>query len=135
MEQSWHAALGYCATCLRMRFLAFSCASSGFNGGGRIEQDDLLLLLDFLYADARRRAISSLVLFSVWASVLCPYLCSCVYPHASRDAYNCRSTRTANYRRQLREAGAAMTTHSHLDATTKTWNIRRDVPLAFILHY
>src|SRR6266568_9555176 len=74
-----------------------------------------------------------MVLFSVWASVLC--LCSCVYPNASRDAYNCRSTRTANYRRQLREAGAAMTTHSHLDATTKTWNIRRDVPLAFILHY
>src|SRR6266567_560593 len=75
-----------------------------------------------------------MVLFSVWASVLCPYLCSCVYPNASRDAYNCRSTRTANYRRQLREAGAAMTTHSHLDATTQTWR-KPDEPRAFTLKF
>ncbi len=73
-----------------------------------------------------------MVLFSVWASVLC--LCSCVYPNASRDAYNCRSTRTANYRRQLREAGAAMTIHSHLDATTQTWH-KPDEPRAFTLKF
>ncbi len=73
-----------------------------------------------------------MVLFAVWASVLC--LCSCVYPNASRDVYNCRSTRTANYRRQLREAGAAMTTHSHLDATTKTWH-KPDEPRAFTLKF
>ncbi len=73
-----------------------------------------------------------MVLFSVWAGVL--YLCSCVYPNASRDAYHCRSTRTANYHRQLREAGAAMTTHSRLDATTRPWK-RRDTPRLFKITY
>src|SRR6266568_8528702 len=73
-----------------------------------------------------------MVLLSVWAGVLC--LCSCVYPNASRDAYHCRSTCKANYRRQLREAGAAMTLHSHLDATTKTWH-KPDEPRAFTLKF